>query len=115
MDQALSDVFFISAGCHRLGPSCAPLSDSPFNPHVWHSQLTNGVAETKEGAERIVGSFFELWRLIIRRGFLLPWRFSLGRPRPTTKTCGRNFKLAFECPVKSGFGLIADFRCDLCN
>src|SRR5215469_7066338 len=55
------------------------------------------------------------WRLITRRGFRLPCRFSLGRPRPTTETCGRNFKLAFECPVKRGFGLIADFRCDLCH
>jgi hypothetical protein len=55
------------------------------------------------------------WRLITRRGFRLTWRFSLGSPRPTTETRGRNFKLTFECPVKSGFGLIADFRCDLCH
>ena len=35
------------------------------------------------------------WRLITRRGFPLPCRFSLGRPRPTAETCGRNFKHPF--------------------
>lgn len=55
------------------------------------------------------------WRLLTRRGFRLPCRFGVDRPRPSTETCGGKFKLPFECAVKRGFGLIANFRCDLCH
>src|SRR6266852_5565871 len=52
--------------------------------------------------------------LITRRGF--PCRSNrMSRPRLAAETRGRNGELALERPVKSGFGLIADFGCDLCH
>ena len=52
--------------------------------------------------------------LVMRPGFpRRAGRRSRSRLRP--ETCRRRFKLAFESAVKSGFGLISNFGCDLCH
>jgi hypothetical protein len=50
--------------------------------------------------------------LVTRPGFP-SWISGMSRPRLAAETGGRNGELALERPVKSGFGLIADFGCDL--
>ena len=41
------------------------------------------------------------------------WDSRMSRPRLAAETRGRNGELAFERPVESGLGLVADFGCDL--
>jgi hypothetical protein len=52
--------------------------------------------------------------LVMRPGFPRgAGRISRSRLRP--ETCRRRFKLAFESAIKSGFGLVTNFGCNLCH
>jgi len=84
-----------------------------------HSRLYAKEAGGEAAGPEHVGDNFMLagflWHLFTQSRFLLPGQLCLGRSRLIAKTRWRTIKFAFECPIKGGFGLIADFRCDLCH